>query len=474
MQRQSAGQQNSSVAAVKSGVWFTVCHMLTKTVGFLTTPIFARILTKAEFGDYNNFHTWIGIFLYVTSLNLDASLIRAKYDYKDELDDYISSMVCLSMISTVTWYGVTLLLISTVEKLTLMSQFEIHAMFLYLLFYPAIQIFQTRERYHYRYKTNVFVTLLYVIGTALLSVILVMLMQNKLTGRIIGTIIPVAIIGFVLAFLIFRKSFSIKTKYWKYALPFTLPFIPHLLSMFLLGSMDKVMIKQICGSEDLAKYSLAYTVGTIISLLVSSMNNAFSPWLSEQLNGGQFDKSKKVSVPYVAFFALAAVMGVLITPEVLLIIGGEGYLEAKHVVPQVFAGCVMQFVYCMYVNVEQFYKKTVGMAIASVSSALFNFVTNYIFIRQYGYNAASYTTFFSYLLLMILHVFIVKKLMKMNVFKDLYVILIAGVTAALLIASNLIIDMFIVRYILFAVLFVIFMCIAYKNRQIALKFLKRK
>ena len=143
MQRQSAGQQNSSVAAVKSGVWFTVCHMLTKTVGFLTTPIFARILTKAEFGDYNNFHTWIGIFLYVTSLNLDASLIRAKYDYKDELDDYISSMVCLSMISTVTWYGVTLLLISTVEKLTLMSQFEIHAMFLYLLFYPAIQIFQT-------------------------------------------------------------------------------------------------------------------------------------------------------------------------------------------------------------------------------------------------------------------------------------------------------------------------------------------
>ena len=134
----------------------------------------------------------------------------------------------------------------------------------------------------------------------------------------------------------------------------------------------------------------------------------------------------------------------------------------------------MQFVYCMYVNVEQFYKKTVGMAIASVSSALFNFVTNYIFIRQYGYNAASYTTFFSYLLLMILHVFIVKKLMKMNVFKDLYVILIAGVTAALLIASNLIIDMFIVRYILFAVLFVIFMCIAYKNRQIALKFLKRK
>ena len=74
MQKQNEGQQNSSVAAVKSGVWFTVCHMLTKTVGFLTTPIFARILTKAEFGDYNNFHTWIGIFLYVTFYDANMSI----------------------------------------------------------------------------------------------------------------------------------------------------------------------------------------------------------------------------------------------------------------------------------------------------------------------------------------------------------------------------------------------------------------
>ena len=75
---------------------------------------------------------------------------------------------------------------------------------------------------------------------------------------------------------------------------------------------------------------------------------------------------------------------------------------------------------------------------------------------------------------MILHIFIVKKLMKMNVFKDFYVILIAGVAALLLIASNLIIDMYIVRYVLFAVLFVFVMCIAYKYRKIIIQFLKRK
>ena len=47
--------------------------------------------------------------------------------------------------------------------------------------------------------------------------------------------------------------------------------------------------------------------------------------------------------------------------------------------PPVAAGCLLQFVYCMYVNIEQYEKKTVGMAMASVVAAGLNFVLNFIF-----------------------------------------------------------------------------------------------
>ena len=64
---------NNSVSegnkVIKSGVWFTVSNFIMKSIGFITTPIFTRLLTKAEFGDFNNFQTWMMILLYITSLN---------------------------------------------------------------------------------------------------------------------------------------------------------------------------------------------------------------------------------------------------------------------------------------------------------------------------------------------------------------------------------------------------------------------
>ena len=73
-------------------------------------------------------------------------------------------------------------------------------------------------------------------------------------------------------------------------------------------------------------------------------------------------------------------------------------------------GCVCQFMYTLYVNIEQYKKKTVGMAIASVTAALINYALNALFIPKYGYIAAAYTTLFGYLVLFIIHMLIVKSL----------------------------------------------------------------
>lgn len=471
---QSKAKQNGGSVVLKSGIWFTICNIITKGIGFFTTPIFSRLLTKNEFGDFNNFTTWTGIVLFVTSLNLESSLIRARFDFEDDLDSYVSSMACLSAISTAFWFAIMLLFISPFETLFSMNRIDIYAMFLYLMFYPAIQLFQTKERFIYKYKSTIISSLLVVVSTAGLSVILVVLMEKKLLGRILGSVLPVAVIGFFIWILMIRKSRRIQVKYWKYAIPFTLPFIPHLLSMYLLGSMDKVMIKQICGSEDLALYSLAYTVGTIISLFVHSMNNAFSPWLGEQLSNNNYKKIKKVSVVYVSIFAYSAIILIWIMPEVLLLLGGRAYAEAIYVIPQIFAGTLMQFIYCMYVNVEQFEKKTGGMAIASILAALFNYITNYIFLRRFGYIAASYTTLFSYLLLMILHLFLVKKIGRGNVFNNPVIVIIGMVGSLFMISSNLVFDHILIRYLLFLILIVMSIAVLYKYRDLVSKYILKR
>ena len=93
----------------------------------------------------------------------------------------------------------------------------------------------------------------------------------------------------------------------------------------------------------------------------------------------------------------------LIAPEALLVLGGERYLESKYVIPPVMAGCYFLFIYSMYVNVEQFEKRTKPMAIATFFVALINILTNWKFIQIFGYIAAAYTTLFCYMLLWLFH-----------------------------------------------------------------------
>ena len=61
-------------------------------------------------------------------------------------------------------------------------------------------------------------------------------------------------------------------------------------------------------------------------------------------------------------------------------------------------------------NIEQYKKKTVGMAIASISAAGLNYLLNMIFIPKFGYIAAAYTTLASFLWLMLIHMFLVYRI----------------------------------------------------------------
>ena len=460
---------NNSVSegnkVIKSGVWFTVSNFIMKSIGFITTPIFTRLLTKAEFGDFNNFQTWMMILLYITSLNLEGSLIRAVKEFRDDIDTYLLSMISLSMGSTIVWAIVCNVAYPIVGDMLSVNRVYLNCMFMYLFFAPTVNLFQNIERFKYKYKWTVATSMTVSIGASLLSVVLVISMPDKLFGRVIGYIAPTVIIGAVIFVYYLKKVKAINIQYWKYALPITLPYIPHLLSMYLLGNMDRVMIKRFCGSEDLALYSLAYTCGMIITMLLSSINSAYSPWLSDKLSEEDYNATRKISVIYIGVFSFVSIGIVLITPEILLILGGESYLEAKHVMPPVAAGCLLQFVYTIYVNVEQYEKKTIGMAVASAAAAFVNYVLNYIFIPAYGYIAAAYTTYIGYFVLLIIHMGYVKKIGKWNVYNNTLVFAIAVSASVLMFLNHFLLEVNIVRYILIVIYMLIVVAFVLRNKQ---------
>ncbi|MGI6117386.1 MAG: lipopolysaccharide biosynthesis protein [Bilifractor sp.] len=449
---------------VKSAVWFTMSNFLMRAVGIITTPIFTRLLTKAEYGDYNNFQVWVMIMLYITSLNLESSMIVASQEYKEDFRRYTGSMIALSLLSSLSWMAVCNLFFPFFSKLFSLNRFYLNCMFLYLIFMPAVNLFQNAERYEYKYKLSAAVSVIVSVGTAVLSVVLIGLCEKKLDGMVLGYVIPPAVVGGLIMIWYFFSAKKPLLKYWKYALVIALPYIPHLLSMYLLNNMDKVMIRQICGSEDVALYSLAYNCGMIITILNTSLNSAFGPWLAERLHDRDYRATRKISVPYVAAFSALSIGAVLLTPELLYILGGKSYMSAVYVMPPVAAGCLLQFAYGLYVNVEQYNKKTVWMAFASGGAALLNFVLNFIFIRKFGYVAAAYTTYAGYLFLLIVHVLVVRKIGMQDVYDNRKILAIALGASALMFAENMILERTVIRYILIGIYFAAILIVLIKNK----------
>jgi len=433
--------------AFKSGVWYTVSNLLVKSMAFITTPLFTRLLTKEEYGDYNNYLSWSAVLSVFITLNVEASLISAKFDFKENFKQYVFSISTLSTFSAVIWLVVSNILKTWITKFLGMDIFYINIMIIYCLFLAVVNLFQVSGRYMYQYKESVFVAIFLALGTTILSIILVYNMSNRFMGRVLGMALPAIIIGLVLYIYLFKNGENIKFRYWIYALKICIPYIPHLLSLTVLNSVDRVMITQICGSGYTALYSVAYSCGTIITLLLTSMNSAFSPWLGDKLALNDFMGIRKISKYYISGFLVLGVGVMLFSPEVLYIMGGKVYMEAKYVMPPVAFGCICQFIYTMFVNIEQFKKKTTGMAIASVIAALLNYLLNLWFIPEFGYIAAAYTTLAGYLFLLIAHMFLVWKLKYSKVYSYRFIFVMVALVFTISLFINVLYNYNLFRYI---------------------------
>ena len=92
---------NDIPIAAKATLWFMFCTIVQKCISLITTPIFTRIMSTTQYGQFTVYNSWLQIFTIITTLRLNYAVFnKGMSKYKDDRDGYTSTMQSLTFAIT--------------------------------------------------------------------------------------------------------------------------------------------------------------------------------------------------------------------------------------------------------------------------------------------------------------------------------------------------------------------------------------
>lgn len=450
--------ENMSVVT-KATLWFIFASTLQKGISLITTPIFTRLMTTEQYGQFSAYNSWLQIFSIFVTLRLNWAVFnKGMSKYKQYRDDYASTMQTITFVMAGLLLFIYLLFREQFNALTELPTFVMLAMFAELFVTPSIDFWTNRKRYEYQYKQVVLRTVGFLILNAVLGVAAVYVSEEKGYARILSAIFVNICFGAPI-FVYNRRRANVwfKLEYAAYAIRFNLKLIPHYISQYVLDQFDRIMIQKMVGFAAAGIYSVAYNAGMLLKIVTQAITNALIPWMYERLEKKEFRQLDDV-----LFLVYLIVGGVMLTftafaPELMMLLADERFQNGVYVIPPVVIGLFFLFVYNTIANVEFFYEQTKFTSYISMVGAVLNVVLNYYGIRMYGYVAAAYTTMICYMFFCVSHytytIRCVKKLFQLQtVFRVGRIVLLSGMMLFLGIISIFTYQMPLVRYGMIAVL----------------------
>lgn len=444
---------------LKATIWFTGCQFLQKGIGILTSPFVARLLPTEEYGRASTYSSWESLFMMVVTLSSFQSInyLCAKHENTNRV---LSSIIGYNILISLFWGALLIFNIDTFTSITGLSSILVLCIYLNCVFSSFILCWRYVRMYEYSYKVISFQTLIYSFVAAFGSLASILLFSRTAEARIIPQVIVTVFIGAIIVINVLKKGRVVYDRdVWKFVFFFCVPLLPHYFSEVILRSSDKIMIDHMCGSSDVAIYSVAYNVGSLISLVTSSINSAFAPYQCQKIKSKEYKVLAKNTNYIIGFVAFCMCGIMLFGREIVLIFGGQKYIESISLIIPISLGVFFNYVFQLFARVQEYFGQKYTIVIATISCATLNVVLNYIFIRKYSYVAAAYTTFICYFLFCFLHYLFYRKACKKNIGHEIYDAKSLMLISAILMIAALIISAIskfnLLKYLLLTVMVVV-------------------
>lgn len=131
----------------------------------------------------------------------------------------------------------------------------------------------------------------------------------------------------------------------------SIPLIGNSLAGQVLSVSDRTMISSMVGKSAVGIYGTLYNVSSLSTIVWSSLNNSFVPYMFSNMETKEGRNKIKKYVNYILLaYAIVALGLTLLAPEVVRILATDEYYAAIYIMPPIAAGIFLNALGNLYSN----------------------------------------------------------------------------------------------------------------------------
>jgi len=440
---------------VKSTGIYALAPLLISLVTLVLAPFLTHTLTRTDYGVLAVLTTAIALMVGITQFGLNNAFFRAyNYDYetqKDRMGVLSTIVILLSLSSIPVTIAVMMLAPQLAAFLFYSSSYgdavRLAALVVLLqnLTVPGFSWLRAENHAGY-YVTLSVANLLVNLGA---TIVLVGRLHMGISGALLAVAAGYALVAAAtLPFILLRAGMRLRFDIAWNLLSFGLPLVSNVVSIWILQLSDRYLLSRLGSLAQTASYTVAYTLGGIVGVIVLS---PFSlAWPTAMFAIAKRDDARSVFrlvFRWYSLFLLFATFGLmLVSMGVLTIFFPPSYYAAVAVIPIVAVSMLFFGIYSYFTVGISIQRKTWYAVLLTTISALINVALNIVLIPLYGSIGAALSTLIAYTLLAVIAYIVNQRLYPIAFEIGLFSIaLLAGVVlylgSSLLLRDQKIIDM---------------------------------
>lgn len=383
-------------------------NLLNAAIPFFLLPILTAYLSPADYGLLSLLQLYATIALPFFMLNAHG-LISVDY-YRvgkygiGELNGTtlsISAAVCVLVTLLVLPLGGRLAAELSAPAMWLMLVPSFCLLQVVPLLVSAIYQAQQRPRHYSYYKTGM------TAANVALSIWFVVGLHEGWQGRMLAMFLANLLSSVIGLWLLdrnelFRLRFDARQA--KALARFGLPLIPHAVAATLLAMSDRMMLARFVSLDETGRYTVAYQIASVLSLLFTSINQALAPSIfSELTEPSEGTRQRLVARSYKIMLAMLVlyVLFALTAPIAMKLVLNQRYHVSASLLALMGLGFLFQGFYFVVTNYIFFTKRTHFLSMLTGCSAVVSLGLNFILIPRLGSFGCGVTMAASWLLLFI-------------------------------------------------------------------------